>query len=174
MPRRPAAPPDLHTLLDSWEISLRAERKSDQTVKSYGDGVRRYLTWCHTSGHPAALDRRQLTAWIADLLDAGAQPATAAARQLAVRRFSAWLTDEGEQDTDPLLGVKAPKLDTKVVEPLTDEQITALIRACRGKEFRDIRDEAIVRLMVETGVRAGELCALAVADINLHDGLAVV
>ena len=44
---------DLADLLGSWELHLRAERKSPQTVKSYGDGVRAYLTWCQARGKPA-------------------------------------------------------------------------------------------------------------------------
>ncbi|MCV6965927.1 tyrosine-type recombinase/integrase [Mycobacterium intermedium] len=112
--------------------------------------------------------------FVADLLDAGAEPATARARQLGVRRFSAWLEEEGEVDTDPLLGLKSPKLDTKVTESLTEVELRKLIKACGGKEFRDRRDEAIVRLMAETGMRAGELCGLTVADVDLNRGLVTV
>jgi integrase/recombinase XerD len=116
--RRPAAV-DLAGLLPSWELHLRAERKIPGTVKSYGDGVRRFLAWAAASGRPAVLDRMSVTAFVADLLAAGAEPATARTRQLGLRRFSAWLAEEGEVDADPLLGLKAPKLDAKVVEPLT-------------------------------------------------------
>jgi integrase/recombinase XerD len=168
------APIDLAALLPSWELHLRAERKSPQTVKSYGDGVRRFLDWTAEAGRPAALDRTGVNAFVAALLDAGAEPSTARARQLALRRFSAWLVEEGETDTDPLLGLKAPKLDAKVVEPLTAEQITALVAACAGKEMRDRRDEALVRLMIETGARAGEVVALRVEDVDLAAGTAVV
>src|SRR4051812_4062385 len=101
------ARPDLAELLDSWLLHLRAERKSPETVKSYGDGVRAYLTWCETNGRPVVLDRRQLREFIDDLLTSGAKPATAVSRHLSVRRFSGWLTEEGEQDTDPLLGLRA-------------------------------------------------------------------
>jgi site-specific recombinase XerC len=96
--------------------------------------------------------------FVADLLDAGAEASTERSRQLAVRRFSAWLQEEGEVDTDPLLGLKAPKLDQKVTESLTDDELRLLIKVCAGKEFRDRRDEAIIRLMAETGMRAGEVC----------------
>jgi integrase len=65
-------------------------------------------------------------------------------------------------------------LNVKVVDALTDDQLRALIKACAGKEFRDRRDEAIVRLMAETGIRAGELCALKVADVDLNRGMAIV
>jgi site-specific recombinase XerC len=97
---------DLVGLLPSWELHLRAERTSPETVKSYGDGVRRFLAWADGGGRPAVLDRVSVTAFTADLLEAGAEPATARARQLALRRFSAWLVEEGEADR--LLGSEHP------------------------------------------------------------------
>jgi integrase len=112
--------------------------------------------------------------FVADLLDGGAEPATARARQLGVRRFSRWLEDESEIDSDPLLGLKPPKLDAKVTESLTEAELIKLIKACTGREFRDRRDEAIVRLMAETGMRAGEVCGLTIADVDLTRGLVTV
>lgn len=143
-------------------------------MKSYGDGVRRYLSWYAAGDHPPVLDRRGVNAFITALLDAGAEPSTARSRQLAVRRFSAWLLEEGEATTDPLLGTKPPKLDVKVVEPLTDVQLKALITACAGPDMRDRRDEAVVRCMVETGARAGEVAVLSLADVDLRAGVALV
>ena len=71
--------------MESWTIHLRAERKAEGTVRLYATGVRAFS--------PGATGR---------------------ARQLALRRFAAWLTEEGELDADPLVGLKPPKLDTKV------------------------------------------------------------
>ncbi len=159
--------PDLADLLGSWELHLRAERKSPQTVKTYGDGVRAYLRFCEDTGVPAVLDRSRLREFVDQLLTAGARPATATSRHLAVRRFSAWLAEEGEQPADPLLGLKAPKLDQPVVEPLTDDQLRALLKACKGPDMRDRRDEAIVALMYTSGARAGEVVALQVDDVAL-------
>ena len=164
----------LAELLSSWEIALRAERKSPQTVKSYTDGVRRFLTWCAVVDRSPMLDRATVNSFVAAILAAGAEPATARARQLALRRFSAWLLDEGEAGTDNLLGLKAPKLDSKVVEPLTDVQIKALIAACAGADMRDRRDEAIVRLMIETGSRAGEVADMLLSDVDLRAGTAII
>jgi site-specific recombinase XerD len=164
---------DIAALLPSWELALRAERKSPQTVKSYGDGVRQYLAYCDRE-EADPLGRHSLTGFIGQLLENGAQAATARARQLAVRRFSAWLTEEGELSADPFLGAKAPKLDAKVIEPLTEDQIKAMLKACAGRDMRERRDEALMRLMVETGVRAGEVVALALSDVDLAAGTAVV
>lgn len=171
---------DLTLLGDSWQLSLRADRKSPATLKTYGDGLRAYLLWC-ADQQADALVRTSLRAWVANLLDTGAKPATARSRQLAVRRFTAWLTEEGEIDADPFIGVKAPKLDTHVIEPLTEDQLRALLKACtppagaeHGQMLRHRRDEAILRLMLETGARAGEVVALDVADVDLTAGTAIV
>ncbi len=165
---------DLAALLPSWELALRAERKSPQTVKSYGDGVRRFLSWCEVNDRTPMLDRASVNAFVADLLEAGAESATARSRQLAVRRFSSWLLDEGEILHDSLLGTKPPKLDAKVVDPLAEDELKALIKVCQGATMRDRRDEALIRFMLETGARAGEVVALTVVDVDLSSGTAVV
>ena len=121
-------------------------------------------------------DRATATAFVAHLLDQGAEPATARARQLGIRRFSAWLTIEGEYDVDPLLGLVSPKLDTKVIEPLSDDELKALNKTCAitrsgssatapADVFRNRRDEAILRFMIETGARAGEVVAITLEDL---------
>lgn len=172
--------PDCRALAESWALSLRAERKSAQTLKAYGNGVRYFLDWCEETGADP-LARASLAAWTAHLLDAGAAAATATARQLAVRRFSAWLEAEGEIPADPFIGIKAPKIDQQVIEPLTDDQLRALLRACQvakgtdpKETFRRRRDEAILRFMIETGTRAGEVVAIALGDVDLTGGAAVV
>ena len=72
MARRKPPALDIVALLPSWELSLRAERKSPQTIKSYGDGVRAFLRWCDERGHSPLLDRDLMKGFVADLLEAGA------------------------------------------------------------------------------------------------------
>ncbi len=131
---------ELEELLASWELHLRAERKSPQTVKVYGDGVRAYVRFCLDAGQPVEIDRTRLREFVDHLLASGAKPATATARHLAMRRFSAWLTDE---------------------------QLRAMVKACKGPEMRDKRDEAILSLMYTSGARAGEVVALRLDDLQL-------
>ncbi len=161
-------------LLPSWELALKAERKSPQTVDSYSRGVTLFLRWCAATGTRPEMTRATVQAFISSLLDAGAEAATARSRHMALRRYGAWLVDEGEIDTNPLLGMKPPKLDTKVTDALTDDQLKRLIGACKGKALIDRRDEAIVRLMCETGLRAGEVLGMGTDDIDLTRGVATV
>lgn len=165
---------DLSVLLDSWVLHLRAERKSRETIKSYIEGVRQFIAWAEQTGTPAELDRATVNAFISHLHDRGVEAATARSRQLGVRRFSAWLTEEGEIPRDELLGLKPPKLDEKITARLSDDECRALIKACAGREFRDRRDEAIVRFMLEAIVRAGEVVNMTTDDVNLEAGSAII
>jgi site-specific recombinase XerD len=174
MTRRTPPPLDLAALVPSWELTLEAENKAPKTIKIYGDGVRAFLRWCDANNHTPALDRDLVKTFVAELLANGAEPTTARSRQLSIRRFAAWLLEEGELDDDPLTGLKPPKLNTKVTESLTDEDLRQLIKACNGKDFRDRRDEALVRLMAETGLRAAEVIGLQLADVDLTRGLVVI
>ena len=127
------------------------------------------------------MDRTSLNQWVAGLLDQGAAAGTARMRQLAVRRFTAWLIVEGRLPADPFQGMTAPKVDQPVVDPLTDDELRALIRACAAphgtgphEPLHHRRDEAIVRLMLETGVRVGEVVALEARDLDLTNALVTV
>lgn len=171
---KPTVPLDLAGMLSSWEIHLRAERKSPETIRLYLTGVRQYLRWCADVGRAPALDRGGVRDFVAHLLEDGREAATARARWLALRRMAAWLAEEGELDADPLATLKPPKLDSKVVPVLTGDQLKALLAACQGRQFRDRRDEALVRLMLETGLRASEVIGLQLADVDLADGALVV
>jgi integrase/recombinase XerD len=153
---------------------MKAERKSPGTIKVYTDGVTKFLRWCAQTGHPAELTKTAVQAFLADLLDDGAEGNTARSRDLALKRFAAWLVDEGELSANPLIGLRPPKADHKVVNALTDDDLKRLIKACDGKSLQDRRDEAIVRLMAETGMRASEVIGLQISDVNLHDGLVTV
>lgn len=121
------------------------------------------------------MSRASLNSWIAGLLDAGFSPGTARIRQLAVRRFASWLAAGGEIHTDPFPGIKAPRYEPPLVEPLTDAELRALIATCavpddharREDTLNDRRDEAIIRLMFETAIRSGELVDLQLDDLDL-------
>jgi integrase/recombinase XerD len=166
--------PDLGELLASWRRHLEAEHKSPHTLRTYTDGVTAFLAWCEASGRPARLDEDTVVDWISSLYRAGKTPGTAVSRQAAVRRFSKWLARKGYINADQLRDLERPKLDEPALMPLTDAQLRTLLATCKGKEFHQVRDRAIIMLMFETGLRADELVSMTVDDLNLDARLAVI
>lgn len=86
-----------------------------------------------------------------------------------MKLFTAWLADPdvAELERDPLARMKAPPAGNPSVKSLADADIEALLKACRGTTFADRRDKAMIYMLASTGMRAGELMALTVADVDV-------
>jgi site-specific recombinase XerD len=165
----------LLALFPEWQLALRAENKAPGTIAVYTDGAQRYLAWCQRTQF-APMIRTTLQTWMAHLLDAGSAPGTVRTRHQAVRRFTVWVIATGTMQADPFWGIKGPVLRQKMITPLSDAELRALIGTCTSPTFRvdepfhHRRDKAIIRLMMETGIRAGETIALQVGDVDLDAG----
>lgn len=159
--------------LAAWQLAMRAENKGPATIACYTDATTRYLRFCSERDQPP-MSRTALNHLVAGMLAAGLKPSTARTRQMSVRRFAAWLTEGGDLPAYPFPGVKAPHVQPPLVEPLTDDELRSLIRTCdvpEGAGDDDVlhhrRDEAIIRLMLETAIRSGEVIAVTVDDVDL-------
>lgn len=166
--------PDLADEVPRWTRAMKAAHKSDKTITTYTAGVSRFLRWCNDTGTPPELTKANAEGWIADLLDSGAQATTATTWLGGLKRFAAWLAEENVLPSNPIDRMSPPKIDVKVTETLSDDDLRRLLKTCKGKTLRDRRDEAIIRLMAETGLRANELVALDMADIDLNRQLVTV
>lgn len=163
---------DLPELLDSWCRRLRGDRKSAQTLRAYRGAVEAYLSFCTDTGAPPELTKAAVIAWLDSQHDRGT--ATVRLRLAAVKIFARWLAAEEDFDADPITAIAPPKLSQAPVADLSDGEIRRMLKACAGSGLRDKRDAAMLVLLTETGLRAGELLALDIADIDLDDCLLLV
>jgi integrase/recombinase XerC/integrase/recombinase XerD len=92
----------------------------------------------------------------------------------ALRAFSSWLFEEGYTETPPLARLKAPRMTQKTQEVLTEAEIAAIVCALNPRTEIGARDQAIFLLLLDTGMRAGELCGLRLPQLHLNEGYAIV
>lgn len=159
----------LDDLCASFKRDLRAEGKAPRTCKLYGMSVDMFGAWLAEQGRPATLDelsRSAVREWLAALAE-DREATTVRTRFAGLRRFCGWLVAEGELAESPMHGMKPPSSPAKPVPVLSDDELTALIKACAGRDFTSRRDEAMIRCLLDTGVRVSELCGLTVADVDL-------
>ncbi|WP_042704193.1 site-specific tyrosine recombinase/integron integrase [Methanobrevibacter arboriphilus] len=83
--------------------------------------------------------------------------------------FFTWLEDEDYILKNPVRRIHKIKTGRVVKEVLTDENLETLRDSCKN-----IRDLAIVELLISTGIRVGELVNLDVNDINFHERACIV
>jgi integrase/recombinase XerD len=162
---------DLDDMLQSWLVQLKGQRKSPNTMRNYTKAVRQYLKFCDDNELPRELNKSILVAFMA------AWPGEASTAVLTLRElkiFARWLADEEGLDPSGVLSVKPPKADQPVVADMPADDIKAMMRVCDGSSLRDRRDKALLGLFSDTGMRASEMVALEVADVDVIECSVIV
>lgn len=67
-----------------------------------------------------------------------------------------WLVNEGILETNSLVKIKVPRAEKKVVKALDSNGVNEIIRAF-GNTFEGKRNKAIILVLVDCGLRLGEL-----------------
>ena len=184
-------------VLREWTHALRAEHKSDATVRSYIESARmlaRFLAErsdaptyrgkhsrlraLPTAGNsaPALLEATtdDLRGFIGWLLE-HRKPTTAAVRFRSLQQFYAWAVRDGLRDDNPMSTMRPPTIPETPVPVVSVDDLRKLLKACEGRDFLELRDTALIRLMLEPGgMRRAEIIGLTVDSIDLENDVVVV
>ncbi len=132
------------------------------------------------SGSLESLDRELILDYIAWLADSGPHgkgyaKATVARKVAAVKSFCAFLLDSGDLASNPTASVESPRAPKPVPQPLSTDEVDALLRAPLSHDTADAaRDAAMLGLMYATGMRVSELVSLNIDSIHLAPGTGYV
>ncbi|ONH35675.1 MULTISPECIES: tyrosine-type recombinase/integrase [Protofrankia] len=85
----------------------------------------------------------------------------------SLQQFFSWLIDEDEIESSPMERMERPAVGETVAPLLDLDELRALVAACRGKDFRSRRDEAIIRVFADSGGRLSEIADLTVDDVDM-------
>jgi site-specific recombinase XerD len=167
---------DLAVLLPDWRVHLRARGRSPATIQSYltvGAAFHGYLTGQGMPTGASTITREHIEHYLADMHDRVA-PATCAKHFRSLQQLFRWLTDDGEISRSPMERMSPPHVAEQPVPILDDELLAKLLKTCQGNTFENRRDSAIIRLFLDTGMRAGELVGLRLDDVDFEQHLAFV
>ncbi|MGI4788211.1 MAG: tyrosine-type recombinase/integrase, partial [Janthinobacterium lividum] len=85
-----------------------------------------------------------------------------------LRTFFQWTLTQGALTVSPMALISGPVCRADQIQPFTPDQVEAILAACRQTQ-QPRRDEAMIMLLVDTGVRASELCGLKHQDLDLTE-----
>lgn len=158
-------PLPLPALLDDWAWHLRARGKADRTIVSYLHTAGAFAQFLTSAGYPLdarEIERGHVEAFLVDVRER-TSPANEAKHYRSLQQLWRWLVDvEEELAVSPMAKLTPPRVPAKPVPVITDEKLAALLAACAGRDFNSRRDAAMIRLLTDTGMRAGELLGLTV------------
>ena len=91
----------------------------------------------------------------------------------SLKAFYHYLYREGVVSEDAAEQLHAPKIEKKMPEILSMDEVVRLLEQPSGDTPKEIRDKAMLELLYATGIRVTELITLKTADVNLQMGFIV-
>jgi site-specific recombinase XerD len=159
---------DIEVNLDLWLRHLAAKNLSPHTVESYRTAVELLRDFLADRGMPLAvgkIKREHVEAFVAHLLETRSA-STAATRYRSLRPFFKWLEAEGEVKQNPMAKMQQPRLAEQLPPVLDDDALRRLLKTCeRGDTFETVRDHLILRVLIKTGCRRGEVAGVGLEDV---------
>ncbi len=168
---------------------LQYERRySLRTVSEYGDDLRAFaeLLGGEEKFDPARADTSDVKTWMVDMLDGGLSPRTVKRRLSALRSFYKYLLRQGLVKRDITQGVIAPKTDKPLPvffresemekeQAIGERELDELMhspdsQASPREVFELTRDNLIISILYQTGMRRAEITGLKDEDIDLTEG----
>lgn len=159
---------DLPAQIRSFERHLRIKNLAPHTIATYVKHATWFAEWIAAEVGPLdaeQLDREHVEGWIRHLQETTA-PSTVATRWRSLQQFFKWLVAEEELETSPLAKVARPKVPEVPVPVVSDADLATLLKSVAGKTFEERRDNAILRLFLDCGVRLDEVGRLAVESLD--------
>lgn len=97
--------------------------------------------------------------------------ATVSRNIASLKAFYHFMMQEGMVQEDLSEQLKAPKIEKKVPEIMSPDEVVRLLEQPSGKTPKEIRDKAMLELLYATGIRVTELISLKVTDVNMQIGV---
>jgi integrase/recombinase XerD len=175
-------------LITYYEVCNKAEGKSPRTTIWYSANLhqfRSYVVNRHHSENIDSIDVKLIREYILFLMtkhrfenhpynlasDESLSSSTIHGHVRTLRAFSHWLLKEKVTDTNFTAGIKPPKIVKKVISTLSDEEITQILNTFNPTSHSEMRNKVMFMLLLDTGLRIGELISLKLDDIHIDEGL---
>ena len=156
--------------IHGFETHLFAAGKSTHTISAFRRDLNRFAI--SQDKQPEEITASDLDVFLAgqQIKPDGAPRSPNSLNRLrtALRVFFGWMQESGEIETNPAASIRTTGVTQKPPVYLTEQEERNLLRCLRDNRTKAhaLRDAAIIHLLLDTGIRVGELVGLNVDDID--------
>ncbi len=169
---------DKEKMLSSLIVGFLLERKSrglqERSIEFYREKLKHFTRWTDKQNikHIDEVTPTVIRAFLLYLEETKHTQGGIHSFYRALRAFLKWYQNEFDRADwlNPLRKVSAPKVPQELLDPVSLDDVRALLAVCRGDGFTDDRDKAVILTLLDTGARAGELLRMDFADCNTITG----
>lgn len=172
----------LSQAIGGFELSLRARSLSPNTISDYMRTLNSLARSLETNPLISRIHKEDIEGYLNEQSQTLANKSLLN-RHIGLSAFWTWCVSEGLCKENIIHRIKAPKPEEKIVDPLTEEEIRALLTSIQHSKPYKLngviagpveftlpfasRNKAIIFLLLDTGLRVSELCSISLKDLDL-------
>lgn len=147
--------------------NLKTKSRASATILAYGKDIEQLVDYLVAQGktNPSSAVTSDLQAFMQKLANEQYTPKSISRKTNSTKTFFKFLKTSNLITNDPATSLEHPKFENKPPRILTKLEYRALRDAARS----DIRMLAVIEILLQTGIRIGELAKLRVEDVNLEN-----
>ena len=167
----------LQTWIEAFLYDRKAQGLSRNTLNYYRKNLAKFAGFCDSLliKHITELTPHNLRQFLVQLEEQGHNAGGIHGFYRAIRAFLYWWEAEIEPEfwKNPIRKVKSPKVETPLLSPVPVSDIQVMLDTCEN-DLLGLRDRAILLCLLDTGVRASELCAMNLDDLDRVHGAILI
>lgn len=147
----------------------RDKRLSLNTLQSYRRDIEQYFTYLQEINLQNISNSNKTTviAYLLYLQKKGRATSTISRNLASIRSFYQYITKNKLIDHDPTAELESPKVEKKLPQILSPEEVELLLEQPQCVDLKGYRDKAMLELLYATGIRVSELIQLDISDLNV-------
>lgn len=146
---------------------LKEKDRANATIIAYAKDIEQLIEFVEATGKaaPTEIGKQDLNDFVKKLEDESYTPKSVSRKINAIRTYFKFLKEEGAAGEDPSVSLVHPKIEITPPRILSKMEYRALRDACR----QGVRISAVVELLLQTGIRIGELRRLKLSDVEFGE-----
>lgn len=164
---------NLITNIDMFlEYMKSSKNASENTLQSYKRDLNTMAKFFLEQGldDVSRINGTSINSYILHLERLGKSSATIARNVSAIKTFFRCMINYGQIKREPTENLQAPQNDAKRTEAISADDMSKIISQIVGNGHKELRDRAMLTLLMDAGLKVSELIDINVSDINIKYG----
>jgi integrase/recombinase XerC len=150
------------------------KRSSPHTVESYKSDLEQFSAYCNQQYECddfREVSTSMIRSWMATMLESGYKSTSIHRKMSSVKAYYRFAQKNGLVISNPVKGITKPKKEQRLPHYVEEKSMMKLYEGDQSlNDFETFRNEMIIQLFYETGIRLSELMQLTDNDIDFSIG----
>ena len=148
------------------------KKLSDNTLQSYRRDIMQYKKYIDNNKiNYTKVKPEDIKEYLNYLKEMNKKSSTISRNLASLRLFYQYLLKNNKVKKDPTEGISSPKVEKRVPNILTTQEVSLLLDQPKDVDLKGIRDKAMLEFAYATGMRVTEIISLNIDDVNIEEGI---